>query len=90
MPTKPKTTTATAGPPIKVLVIDNDPAHAEAMADSLRSVGFDCTVATTGPEGAALLGRRFVRDRDHGPQDAGDGRARDPGASARKCSRTPK
>jgi two-component system, NtrC family, response regulator HydG len=55
MPTKPKTTTAAAGPPIKVLVIDNDPAHAEAMADSLRSVGFECTVATTGPEGASLL-----------------------------------
>src|SRR5262245_39754430 len=55
MPTKPKITTATAGPPIKVLVIDNDPAHAEAMADSLRSIGFECIVATTGPEGAALL-----------------------------------
>jgi two-component system response regulator HydG len=55
MATKPKTTTATAGPPIKVLVIDNDPAHAEAMADSLRSVGFECTVAGSGPEGAALL-----------------------------------
>jgi two-component system response regulator HydG len=56
MPTKPKNTTATAGPPIKVLVIDNDPAHAEAMADSLRSIGFECIVATSGPEGAALLG----------------------------------
>jgi two-component system response regulator HydG len=55
MPTKPKSTTATAGPPIKVLVIDNDPAHAEAMADSLRSVGFECTVAGSGPEGAELL-----------------------------------
>jgi two-component system, NtrC family, response regulator HydG len=55
MPTKPKSTTATAGPPIKVLVIDNDPAHAEAMADSLRSVGFECIVATSGPDGAALL-----------------------------------
>jgi two-component system, NtrC family, response regulator HydG len=55
MPTKPKSTTATAGPPIKVLVIDNDPAHAEAMADSLRSIGFECVVATSGPEGAAML-----------------------------------
>jgi two-component system, NtrC family, response regulator HydG len=55
MPTKPKSTAATAGPPIKVLVIDNDPAHAEAMADSLRSVGFECVVATSGSEGAALL-----------------------------------
>jgi two-component system response regulator HydG len=56
MPPKPKSTTATAGPPIKVLVIDNDPAHAEAMADSLRSIGFECVVATSGSEGAALLG----------------------------------
>jgi two-component system response regulator HydG len=56
MTAKPKTSAATAGPPIKVLVIDNDPAHAEAMADSLRSIGFECTVATTGQEGAALLG----------------------------------
>ena len=55
MPPKPKSTAATAGPPIKVLVIDNDPAHAEAMADSLRSVGFECTVATSGSEGAGLL-----------------------------------
>src|SRR3989304_3310993 len=55
MSTKPKSTAATAGPPIKVLVIDNDPAHAEAMADSLRSIGFECTVASGGPEGAALV-----------------------------------
>jgi two-component system response regulator HydG len=55
MPTRPKSTAATAGPPIKVLVIDNDPAHAEAMADSLRSIGFECVVATSGSEGAALL-----------------------------------
>ncbi len=55
MPTKPKTTTATAGPPIKVLVVDNDPGHAEAMADSLRSIGFECIVATSGREGVALL-----------------------------------
>jgi two-component system response regulator HydG len=50
-------TTASAGPPIQVLVIDNDLAHAEAMADSLRSVGFACTVAGSGEEGAEQLGR---------------------------------
>jgi hypothetical protein len=32
MPPK-SVTTASAGPPIQVLVIDNDAAHAEAMAD---------------------------------------------------------
>ncbi len=50
-----ETTRATTGPPIKVLVIDNDPAHAETMADSLRSVGYDCTVATSGVDGAELI-----------------------------------
>jgi two-component system response regulator HydG len=52
----PKTSTvASAGPPIQVLVVDNDGAHAEAMADSLRSVGFACTVATGGREAISLL-----------------------------------
>jgi two-component system response regulator HydG len=54
----PKTaTTASAGPPIQVLVIDNDNAHAEAMADSLRSVGFECTVAGGGRDAIAQLER---------------------------------
>jgi two-component system response regulator HydG len=46
---------ASAGPPIQVLVVDNDLAHAEAMADSLRSVGFACTVAGGGREATSLL-----------------------------------
>jgi two-component system response regulator HydG len=50
-------TTAAAAAPIKVLVIDDDAAHAEAVADSLARVGYDCTVATTGGEGITLLGR---------------------------------
>jgi two-component system response regulator HydG len=54
MPTKPATT-ASAGPPIQVLVIDNDAAHAEAMAESLRSVGFACSVAVSGREALGLL-----------------------------------
>ena len=48
-------TIASTGPPIRALVIDNDAAHAETMADSLSRVGYECTVATTGAEGAALL-----------------------------------
>ena len=48
-------TTATTGPPIRALIIDNDAAHAETMADSLARVGYECTIATTGTEGAALL-----------------------------------
>ena len=48
-------TTASTGPPIKVLVIDNDAAHAETIADSLQRIGYDCTVATSGLEGVRLL-----------------------------------
>lgn len=48
-------TAASTGPPIQVLVVDNDRAHAEAMADSLRSIGFACTVAGGGREAISLL-----------------------------------
>jgi len=48
-------TTASVGPPIKALIIDNDSAHAETVADSLTSVGYHCIVANTGSEGAELL-----------------------------------
>src|SRR5690349_16894969 len=54
MPPK-ASTTASAGPPIQVLVVDNDVAHAEAMADSLRSVGFECKVAGGGREAISRL-----------------------------------
>lgn len=40
---------------IRVLIVDNDPSHAEAMAESLGKVGYDCTMATSGPGGARLL-----------------------------------
>jgi len=48
-------TTASTGPPIRALIVDNDEAHAETMADSLSRVGYQCTVATTGAAGAELL-----------------------------------
>jgi two-component system response regulator HydG len=54
MPPK-SATAATPGPPIQALVVDNDLAHAEAMADSLRSIGFECTVAGGGREAVSLL-----------------------------------
>jgi two-component system response regulator HydG len=50
-------TAAKAGPPIKVLVVDDEAAHAEAVADSLARVGYDCTVAISGAEGMAMLAR---------------------------------
>ena len=40
---------------IRILVIDNDKSHAQAMAETLERVGYDCTVATSGPEGAQRI-----------------------------------
>src|SRR6056297_3086264 len=40
-----------------LLIVDNDPAHARAMTASLERVGYRCTVATSGPEGARLIER---------------------------------
>src|SRR5687767_13369538 len=52
---KQSTPMASAAPPIKALLIDNDASHAEAMADSLSRVGYDCTVATSGSHGVQLI-----------------------------------
>jgi two-component system response regulator HydG len=49
------TPTTATGAPIRVLIVDNDAAHAEAVADSLDRVGYESTVATSGAEGARLL-----------------------------------
>jgi two-component system response regulator HydG len=37
--------------PIRVLIVDNEVPHAQAVAESLERVGYDCTVATSGPQG---------------------------------------
>src|SRR5436190_13708010 len=50
--------TESAGPPIRVLIVDNDEALARAMEESLVKVGYQCVVATSGPEGA----RRIEQD----------------------------
>jgi len=44
-----------AGPPIEVLIVDNDQAHAESVAEALQRVGFSCRVATSGTQGARLI-----------------------------------
>jgi two-component system response regulator HydG len=41
--------------PIRVLVIDDDEAHAEAVAESLSRSGYDCVVARGGLEGLKLM-----------------------------------
>ena len=42
-------------PQIRVLVVDDDESHAEAVAESLERVGYDCVVAVTGREGLRLI-----------------------------------
>jgi two-component system response regulator HydG len=46
-------TAAAAGnaSPIRVLIVDNDAPHAEAMAEGLERVGYQCAVATSGTQG---------------------------------------
>ena len=37
------------------LIVDNDPAHARAMTESLEKVGYRCQLATSGPDGKKML-----------------------------------
>src|SRR5262249_49850280 len=41
--------------PVRVLIVDNEAAHAQAVAESLDRVGYDCTVATSGPAGLKYI-----------------------------------
>ena len=41
--------------PIRVLVVDDDEPHAQAVAESLERVGYDCTIATSGRDGLRLI-----------------------------------
>jgi two-component system response regulator HydG len=43
------------GEGLKVLVIDDDTAHAETLGESLERVGYECTVATSGAAGARAI-----------------------------------
>src|SRR5260370_19576062 len=38
--------------PLRVLIIDDEKAHAEAVAESLARVGYECVIATSGKAGA--------------------------------------
>ena len=46
---------ASAAATVRVLIVDNDPALAQAMAESLERVGYPCQVATSGPEGVRRI-----------------------------------
>src|SRR5713101_6972879 len=50
-----KTAAANAGEGLKVLVIDDNKAFAESMAETLERVGYECVVATSGNDGAKLI-----------------------------------
>lgn len=43
--------------PIRVLLVDNDPDHARAMAESLERIGYRCSIANGGPEGVKAVER---------------------------------
>jgi two-component system response regulator HydG len=40
---------------IRVLVVDDDEPHAQAVAESLERVGYECSVATSGRDGLRLI-----------------------------------
>ena len=44
-----------SGISIRVLIVDDDEAHAQAVAESLQRVGYDCTVAGSGKRAVALI-----------------------------------
>src|SRR5215831_554557 len=48
---------ATKPSDIRVLIVDNDQSHAETVAESLERVGYECSVATSGTQGAELVER---------------------------------
>ncbi len=43
------------GEGLKVLVIDDEPFHAETVAEGLERVGYECVLATSGKAGARLI-----------------------------------
>src|SRR4051812_4289075 len=50
-------TDSAPGEGVRVLIIDDEPNHAEVLAESLERVGYDCVRASSGTEGARLIER---------------------------------
>ena len=50
-----RSTSETSDEPLRVLVIDDERFHAEAVAESLERVGYACVVATSGTAGARKI-----------------------------------
>src|ERR1043165_4670487 len=55
MSEKEKAAAEAPGISIRVLIVDDDEAHAQAVAETLRRVGYDCTVAGSGERAVALI-----------------------------------
>lgn len=53
--TRPQQLDFRSGEGLRLLIIDDEAAHAEAVAESLRRVGYECCIATSGREGARAL-----------------------------------
>jgi two-component system response regulator HydG len=51
----PRTGAGSAEEPLRVLVIDDERFHAEAVAESLERVGYSCVIATSGSAGARKI-----------------------------------
>ncbi len=56
-PTQTVENPGTARSAIRVLIVDNDRQHAQVMSESLERVGYNCTMATSGPDGARCIER---------------------------------
>ena len=46
-----------AGEGLKLLIVDDDPNHAEVVAESLERVGYECIIATSGAAGLKTIER---------------------------------
>ena len=55
MPTADATTTDLSAIPIRVLIVDDDEAHAHTVAEVLGRIHCECTVATSGQRGAQYI-----------------------------------
>ena len=53
--TKPPAAAESPAPHTRVLIVDNDAPHAQAVSETLERVGYRCTVATSGSEGAKRI-----------------------------------
>src|SRR5690606_41200978 len=42
---------------LRLLIVDNEAAHARAMTESLEKIGYQCEVATRGPDAAKMIER---------------------------------